>query len=308
MSLEIVTEQVAEIFEHWLDYLSEMRGLSERTIVAYRGDVLQFFRFACRHRSAEVDMKLLQELELRDFRAWLAARNGEGLDHASTARALSAVKNFFRYLETKELITSPPVFSLRTPKLAKPLPKALQAEDSALAVDAMGTLHPESWIAARDVAIMLLLYGAGLRIGEALSLSVQAIKGKDMLVVLGKGGKERVVPLLPVVREAVEDYLQQCPYRPAGKSPLFVGARGQKLDPGVFQRQLRKLRAMLGLPESATPHALRHSFATHLLESGADLRSIQELLGHASLSTTQRYTKVDRERLLSAFKKAHPRA
>ncbi len=305
---EAASDEVAKAYAQWLDWLQNARGLALRTVIAYRTDMAQFLRFISHYHASEITFALLSELTLRDFRAWLAARSAQEFDHASTARALSAVKNFFRYLEHRHIIANVAIHTIRPPKLAKPLPKALAKEDSRQAVETLAQMHPEPWIAQRDAALALLLYGAGLRISEALALKVGQIRGKDTVIIRGKGNKERMAPLLPIVREALEAYIGACPYPLPPDGSLFVGARGDTLDPGVFQRQMRHLRANLGLPETATPHALRHSFATHLLEGGADLRVIQELLGHASLSTTQRYTKVDSARLLNAFKAAHPRA
>jgi integrase/recombinase XerC len=252
---------------------------------------------------------MLARLEHRELRAWLAQRRQDGISDSSNARAMSSIRNFYRYLQRETGLENAAVFNLRMPRLKKPLPKALTAQDALDAVETLRTLHPEPWIARRDWALLTLLYGCGLRIGEALSLTRHDIAGaKHGLRIHGKGGKERVVPVLPQVLEAIAAYLAACPYMGEGEMPLFLGARGERLAPAVFRRQIRQLRAGLGLPESATPHAFRHSFATHLLAGGGDLRAIQELLGHENLSTTQRYTHVDTARLMSAYKNAHPRA
>jgi integrase/recombinase XerC len=248
----------------------------------------------------------LQQLQERDVRAWLAARMNKGMAKTSNARALSAFKHWMRYLQREGKCDNTRVLTVRAPKLNKPLPKALSEAQAGALMAAEGDAEP--WVAARDHALLLLLYGTGLRIGEALSLTLSDMQG-EALRVMGKGRKERVVPLLPMVRQAIEVYVEACPYCPKqAKGPLFWGARGAPLQAAIFQRRLRDMRRALGLPESATPHALRHSFATHLLAQGADLRDIQELLGHASLSTTQRYTHVDTARLMGAYAKAHPRA
>jgi integrase/recombinase XerC len=292
----------------WLSHLGHVRRLSGRTLVAYRTDLIAFFAFMAEHRGGRVTIAALNQLEVQDFRAWLAARAGQGLEPASTARALSAVRHFFRQLEKKDKMSNAALFHLRTPRVKRPLPRALSQDQSQAALTTLGVLDEEEWINKRDVALLLLLYGCGLRIGEALSLTAGDIPREGTLVVTGKGGKQRMVPVLPVVSEAVDAYVRACPYPLQGGAPLFVGKRGGALDPAVFQARLRVIRRQLGLPDSATPHAFRHSFATHLLSGGGDLRAIQELLGHASLSTTQRYTHIDQERLLKAYKSAHPRA
>ena len=225
----------------------------------------------------------------------------------STARALSTVKSFYRYLEKQGTLTNPVIFHLRGPKLKKALPKALGVEQAQQALETIGTQHEDEWVNKRDLALLVLIYGSGLRISEALSLTTADNKG-DSLTIIGKGNKQRMVPLLPVIKNAIADYMSACPYPFTATAPLFLGKRGQPLNPAIFQLQLRKLRAALNLPESTTPHAFRHSFATHLLSAGGDLRSIQELLGHTSLSTTQRYTHVDKARLMQAYQNAHPRA
>jgi integrase/recombinase XerC len=298
----------AHAFATWLEWLTTERRASRHTIAAYGRDLAFFFAFLADHRGAPADLADLAQLRTGDFRAWLAARMQNGHVAASNARALSVLRNFFRWLDRRSLGHNPHLGALRTPKLPRSVPKALSVPDAAAAVESIGHLSEEPWIAARDTALVMLLYGAGLRIDEALSLDRGVLPLRDSLTVLGKGRKQRVVPLLAGVREAIDDYVARCPYRPGRDGALFLGARGQRLQAGVVQAQLRKLRAWLGLPDTTTPHALRHSFATHLLAAGGDLRAIQELLGHASLSTTQRYTAVDAERLLAVYDEAHPRA
>jgi integrase/recombinase XerC len=227
---------------------------------------------------------------------------------ASNARALSTVKSFFRYLEKDTGMENAAVFHIRSPKIKKSIPKALAEGQAEQALGEIKTMSKEEWINKRNLALLTLIYGCGLRISEALSLNYKDFPKGDSITILGKGNKQRAVPVLPVVKAAIEEYVAACPYPFEAKTPLFLGSRGGALDPAIFQRELRKLRTALGLPESTTPHAFRHSFATHLLSAGGDLRSIQELLGHASLSTTQRYTHVDKERLMNAYKNAHPRA
>jgi integrase/recombinase XerC len=295
-------------YGEWLEWLASERRASRHTIAAYGRDVGFFFAFLSDHLGGPADLGALAGLRAADFRAWLAARIASDHEPASNARALSVLRNFFRFLDRHGHVHNPHLAGLRTPKLKRAVPRALSEADAGAAVDAIEQLSDEPWIAARDTALMMLLYGAGLRIDEALSLNRDVLPLADSLAVLGKGRKQRVVPLLGVIREAADDYIRRCPYQPGRDGPLFLGARGKRLQAGVVQARLRRLRAALGLPDSATPHALRHSFATHLLAAGGDLRAIQELLGHASLSTTQRYTAVDAERILAVYEQAHPRA
>jgi integrase/recombinase XerC len=293
----------------WLAWLSDQKGFSRHTVTAYAIDIRHFIAFVGKHAGGEVTIAGLKALALRDFRSWLAARHGENFILTSTARALSVVRSFFRYLEKQGVMENPALFHVRMPKLPKSLPKALgetQAMDSLMSV---GAGHKETWVQLRDVALLTLIYGCGLRISEALALAPGDIpEGAPTLTLMGKGRKERMVPILPQIHDAIAAYKKACPFDLEKGEALFRGLRGKPLQPAIFQKEIRQLRSALGLPDSATPHAFRHSFATHLLASGGDLRTIQELLGHADLSTTQRYTKVDHERLLSAYQKAHPRA
>jgi integrase/recombinase XerC len=292
----------------WLTWLAHERRAAAHTVVAYKRDVAAFLAFAAGHLGGPPKISDLESLRAADFRAWLAKRAGEGRERSSTARALSAVRSFFRFLERRGKINAAAINAVRTPKLPRLLPKPLSVEEAAETAERIGDVAAEPWMAMRDAALVMLLYGCGLRIDEALGLNRRAAPLEDQLRIRGKGNKERVVPVLPAVADAIAKYLAACPYPLGRDDPLFVGARGKRLQAGVVQRQMRKLRAYLGLPETATPHALRHSFATHLLSSGADLRAIQELLGHASLSTTQRYTAVDKSQLMKVYARAHPRA
>lgn len=304
--------ELAGAAEGWCRWLKAERRLAERTELAYRQDLVSFLRFLAGHRAARVRLSDLAGLRLADFRAWLAWRHGEGLARTSTARAIAAVRSFFRFLDRRHGLHNPALQAMRTPRLPHRIPRPLAENDARDLVAGARVEARELWQGLRDRALLMLLYGAGLRIGEALALDRRdiGVDPRDLrgLRVRGKGGKERLVPILPVVAEAIAAYLAACPSPPLPDEPLFKGARGGRLQPGVVQRQVRVLRAGLGLPETATPHALRHSFATHLLGAGADLRAIQELLGHASLSTTQGYTEVDGKRLLALYAKAHPRA
>jgi integrase/recombinase XerC len=290
----------------WRAWLSDECRLAANTLSAYERDLASFLRFLAGHLGGPPDLAALAALTPADVRAWLAARAARGLTRRSTARSLAGVRSFLKFLDRRGLAHVPAATAVRTPKVPRTLPRPLSERDAGAALDAVGDLSDEPWIARRDRALLALLWGCGLRIGEALALP-RRVPG-ETLVITGKGGRQRVVPVLPAVRTAVADYLAVCPWGGEANRPLFVGARGRPLDPGVAQRQVRRLRALLGLPETTTPHALRHSFATHLLAAGGDLRSIQELLGHASLSTTQRYTEVDAERLAAVHRAAHPRA
>ncbi|MFQ5785807.1 MAG: tyrosine recombinase XerC [Alphaproteobacteria bacterium] len=302
-----------EAVRRWRRWLESERRASVHTLDAYGRDLAGFLSFLTEHLGHPPDLADLARLRTADFRAWLARRAADGLSAASRARAVSTVRGFFRHLDREGLAHNPALAALGTPKRPRPVPRPLSVRQARAAVEAIGDLHETSWIARRDTALVALLYGAGLRLGEALALDrgdlpTENPGGEAALMITGKGGKQRVVPLLSVVREAIAEYLAACPYALPADGPLFVGARGGRLNPRVVQGQLQKLRAYLGLPPSATPHSLRHSFATHLLAAGGDLRTIQELLGHASLSTTQRYTEVDSESLLAVYRKAHPRA
>ncbi|MHA1113161.1 MAG: tyrosine recombinase XerC [Alphaproteobacteria bacterium] len=297
----------------WRDWLAHERRAASHTRAAYARDLAAFLAFVAGHLGAAPTLADLAALSPADFRAWLARRAMDGLARGSTARALSVVRGFFRFLDKRELAANAAVGLVRTPKLPHALPKALTPADASAVIDEAAGLSPTPWIARRDVALFTLLYGCGLRLGEALGLRRHdfQVGGPDpvaALTVTGKGDKQRRVPVLPVVAEAVAAYLDACPLDPGPDGALFLGTRGGALNPGVAQRQMRHLRARLGLGAGATPHALRHSFATHLLAGGGDLRTIQELLGHASLSTTQRYTEVDSARLAAVHRQAHPRA
>lgn len=291
----------------WFQHLSSERRLSEHTLAAYSRDARDFFLFLQDHLGAPASSSDLDSLALRDFRAWLAARRGRGNSRRSTARALSAVRSFYRFCERGGTLKNGAIHLVQSPKLPHSVPRPLSVEGAQAVIDEVASLSNEEWIGARDTAVISLLYGCGLRISEALGLARDQAPLDDILRIKGKGGKERLVPVLPVVAEAVDAYLERCPYPLSDGDPLFVGKRGKRLSPRMIQGRVQTLRAALGLPPSATPHALRHSFATHLLSGGGDLRTIQELLGHASLSTTQHYTEVDTERLLEVYDKAHPR-
>jgi len=299
---------LARAIDDWWRWLTHERRASPHTTGAYLRDLGAFLAFLQDHLGEPPRLSDLGRLTAADFRAWMARRAAAGLSRGSTARAMSVLRNFFRWLERNGYGGNHAIRAMRSPKRPHGIPKPLDVADSSLLLDSIELLPGEPWETQRDVALFILLYGCGLRISEALNLARGDAPTGESLRVTGKGRKERILPVLPVVREAVGAYLTACPYRPAEDAPLFLGRRGKRLNPGVVQRRLRALRTLLGLPQTVTPHALRHSFATHLLGAGGDLRAIQELLGHASLSTTQRYTEVDSEGLMAAYRAAHPRA
>ncbi|MCX9146219.1 tyrosine recombinase XerC [Erythrobacter sp. WG] len=286
----------------WRAHLAESRRRSPHTVRAY---VAAAQRLVTARGCA--DWAAVAGTEVHDLRAHLAARRAEGLGHASTARELSALKAFIAFARAQAGDPDPRAPRLRGPRIKKGLPRPVTPDEAVNIAELVEGIAGADWIGARDRAVLLLLYGAGLRIAEALALTARDAAPGEVLRVTGKGGKQRVVPVLPLVREAIAEYVRLCPWPLPAAGPLFVGAKGGPLSPGMVQRAMANARRALGLPETATPHALRHSFATHLLSAGADLRSLQELLGHASLGSTQIYTRVDAAALLDNYRKAHPR-
>ena len=307
---EFLTRNVAAEVESWLRYLADERRMSPKTIEAYGRDVRQFLAFLAAHLGGAPSLTDIAALAPADVRAFLAARRAGNIGGRSLMRTLAGLRGFARFLERQGKGKLGALAAVRAPKIAKTLPRplAVAAARSVADPDVMAGDGKAPWIHARDAAVLALLYGCGLRISEALGLKRAAIGRRDTITVTGKGGKERMVPLLSQVAKLIADYVTLCPYDLAEQGPLFVGAKGGALSPRLVQLLMARLRGALGLPDTATPHALRHSFATHLLARGGDLRSIQELLGHASLSTTQVYTAVDAERLIEAYRDAHPRA
>lgn len=294
--------------EGWLKSLAGERRLSKLTVEAYERDSRQFLQFLTGHCGGPPGLADVKSLRPADLRSFLAARRNDGVGARTLGRGLAGVRSLLRFLEKRGLVSAAGATALRAPKQPKSLPKPLTVPDARRVVSAEEQLADEPWIAARNAAVLALLYGSGLRISEALGLTGADLKGEAVLRVTGKGGKTRLTPVLPVTTQAVGEYRRLCPYHLPDNGPLFRGAKGGPLNPAIIQRQMQKLRSALNLPETATPHALRHSFATHLLGRGGDLRTIQELLGHASLSTTQIYTGVDTSRLLDIYASAHPRA
>ena len=291
----------------WSDHLQHDRRRSPHTVRAYVATAHRLVQFLGEHWGGEVDVARLHQLTAADLRAFLARRRMEGLGAASAARELSGVRAFLKYAAEQQGHHGA-LPRTRAPKRPRTLPRPAAPDDAMELAQNAADAASAPWIGARDLAILLLLYGAGLRVAEALSLTARALPIGSTLRVTGKRSKTRIVPIVPAVREAIDDYVRQCPYPVTGDAPLFVGARGGALNPDLVRRAVAAARKRLGLPDSLTPHALRHSFATHLLARGVDLRALQELLGHASLSSTQIYTAVDAARLLDVYRHAHPRA
>lgn len=292
----------------WIASMRDERRLSEHTLRAYADTGNRFLAFIRHQQGRPLDAELWRDLTGLDVRTFLADRRADGIGNASAARTLAALRTWFAWAEKRHGLPASAANAVRTPKVGKRVPRPLAPADARGLAAAAGETHDIAWLQARDTAALLLLYGAGLRIGEAVALTGAALPLGDTLAVTGKRAKTRTVVLLPVVRDAVQAYLKLCPWAAARDLPLFRGAKGGPLNADVLRLAVRRARAALGLPDSATPHALRHSFATHLLARGTDLRTIQELLGHASLSSTQVYTAVDAAHLLDVFRTAHPRA
>lgn len=298
--------------EQWRRWLRVERRAAAHTQRAYDGDLQAFLRFVGGHLGGPPGLDALSRLTLADFRGYLAARARAGAGAASRARGLAGVRSFFGFLDRRGILHNPAVGLVSTPRRAAPLPRPLTVDDAQAVLDTAGegeATDRADWAGLRDRALVALLWGGGLRLGEALGLDHRDLpRPGEPLTVQGKGGRQRRVPLLPAVRAALDAYLAACPFAATADGPVFRGVRGKRLSQGVADRRVAAIRMRLGLPDSATPHALRHSFATHLLAEGADLRAIQELLGHADLSTTQRYTDVDESRLRAVYQAAHPRA
>lgn len=309
MSLSL-TPALRDAIERWLAHLLALDGASQHTLRAYGSDVSAFGAFLSGHLGAPAPPSALEEATQSDMRAFMARERGRGLGARSLARRLSSIKSFIRWLTDRSGAEATAVLAARAPKYRRRLPRPLAPDAAREMIAQVDVQAREDWVAARDTAVVTLLYGCGLRISEALALKAADHPLPDMLRIVGKGSKERLVPVLPAARAAVADYVRLCPY-PLRADPggsLFRGTRGGPLNPRLIARAMENARMALGLPASATPHAMRHSFATHLLAAGGDLRAIQELLGHASLSTTQAYTAVDSARLMEVYANAHPRA
>ncbi|WP_394179385.1 tyrosine recombinase XerC [Yoonia maritima] len=304
----MISPALTDVLGKWLDHQRALSGAADNTLKAYQTDVLGFLSFMTQHHGGAQGLAPIAKIGVRDMRSWMAHERGRGVGARSLARSLSAVKSFYRWLAEREGFEPTAVLSTRSPKFQKKLPRPL-AEDAATAmIETVELQAREPWVAARDSAVVTLLYGCGLRISEALGLKGADAPLPAVLRITGKGDKERIVPVIDAARDAVDAYLRMCPYPKEPGEPLFRAVRGGPLSPRVIQKVMAQTRMQLGLPATATPHAMRHSFATHLLAAGGDLRAIQELLGHASLSTTQAYTAVDAARLMEVYDKAHPKA
>ena len=303
--MDIILEKY---FNNWIDNLSNIRDLSENTVISYKNDIQKFLAFLETHLDSLPNINNLKKLEISDFRSFLSYQRSNGINSNSIARNISSLKSFFNHLIKENVIESSAISSLKSPKLKKSLPRPI---DSKLAIEVIRcaeTIENEKWIGLRNKSILMLLYGCGLRISEALNLNYDDIDNEDHILIKGKGDKERIVPMMEYIKNGIMSYIAECPKEIRAKDPLFIGKRMNRLSPRIIQYALEKIRNSLSLPETATPHALRHSFATHLLDSGGDLRTIQELLGHSSLSTTQKYTKVETKKLYEAYSKSHPLA
>ena len=303
----MASRSTEELKGAWLASLAHERRMSPHTLRAYGDDAARFLGFLAGHRGARVTLATLQKLTPADLRAFLTARRGDGLGPHGVQRAVAALRSFYRFLERENLADGAAIRAVRSPRLPRTLPRPLSENDAARAIAEAGD-EEKPWIAARNAALITLLYGTGLRISEALSIKRGDAPLPETLIIVGKGKKERTVPVLPAVREAVDAYARLCPFSGPASAALFLSRRGNPMSAREAQALMQSLRGRLGLGARATPHALRHSFATHLLQNGGDLRAVQELLGHASLSTTQKYTEVESTRMLAVYDAAHPRA
>ena len=314
--LERCAPDLSHALQTWFTWLSSEKNMSRHTTRAYTADVIQFIDFLNGHTGELIGIAALSDANLNTFRSWLSDKTMKGAAASSRARSLSGVKNFLKWLDRQGLMHNAFIGTVRSPKKPHKLPRPLFEKQAMAVVHAgddaglsrrSGSGREGGWVIKRDQALFTLLYGCGLRIDEALSLNVRDLPRDGFLRVMGKGRKERQVPVLPAVEEALNTYLSACPWQSVPERPVFMGVRGLRLRQQIAQKSMRAMRRSLELPETATPHALRHSFATHLLQNGANLREIQELLGHASLSTTQRYTEVNAQELLKVYRAAHPR-
>lgn len=307
-----VLKNLKNTIESWKIWLALEKKVSNHTINAYHLDLENFLVFLTNHLGHTPNLSSYKKLQHSDYRSYLAKRSSEGISETSIARSMSTLRNFSRFLKLNGFIANETIKSVRTPKLPHSIPKAIQSHEALAVINSAGALHGIKWLINRDKAIMMLLYGCGLRVGELVSLNANNFsidQNKTIIIkVLGKGNKERIIPVLQIISNAIKKYKTSCPMFIKDTGPLFIGKQGRRINAGVIQREMRRIRRDLGLKESTTPHALRHSFATHLLSEGGDLRTIQELLGHSSLSTTQRYTEIDETKLIEVYKTAHPRA
>ncbi len=343
MEIEIITdEKVKDLVDDFLVYLASEKRCSDHTIVSYHTDIFYFFSFlknaglprfarndgvgsfeqkpqisslrgACEasdvaiQKGQLVTKSTLEKLTIQDFRSWLVFRKEQNFSNASTARAVSCLRSLFKFFNRHKIIANKEIENIKSPKLGKPIPKAVDKVDIDSVMNLIGEFSNKSslgdWLQKRDLALLTLIYGSGLRISEALSLTKNHLNNNGVVVITGKGNKQRMVPILPIIEKRINEYLAALPHKINNNEPIFLGLRGKKYQAAMFEKLIQNIREYLGLPDTVTPHSFRHSFATHLLESGGDLRTIQELLGHSSLSTTQRYTKIDKKRLLEVYNK-----
>lgn len=304
----IVSQKANSLIEDWLCYSIKIRGSQPNTIKAYRRDVLKFVTYLKHYYGNETSRHQLEKVDLAALRSWISDEKKNNLSNRSMLREISAIKNFYSWLLINEGIENAIITNFTGPKQKKRLPRPLSIDGTKSLIEFVKNKPSNSWTVARDVAILILLYGSGLRISESLALQFDIIPLPDVIRIKGKSNKERLIPILPIAKESIEKYLEACPFKFNFGDPLFIGLRGKRLNPKIIQNVVMDARISLGLPATVTPHALRHSFATHLLSAGGDLRTIQELLGHKSLSSTQIYTGVDQRRLMEVFKKTHPRS
>ncbi len=307
LTLGCLDEESIEVLARWLRYLSSEKHVSTHTIDAYTRDLGDFFSFLQNHLGGLVSIQHLANLEVRDFRSYLASRRNDGVSARTTARCLSSIRNFYRFLARVENVENDAIKAVQGPKLPHRVPRPLTEEAARSVLETIGDFAVDDWVAARDIAVITLLYGCGLRIAEALDMNASDIPNGDTMRIIGKRQKERIVPVMPLVHNAIQAYVSACPFSLSPNGPLFLGKRGKRLGARAIQSSMQTVRAALSLPDDATPHALRHSFATHLLSRGGDLRTIQELLGHADLKATQIYTEVDGAHLKNVYDKAFRR-
>lgn len=297
---------IIELIDKWQKYLSLQKNYSNHTVVSYNNDLKHFLGFIYSYNSEIVTIDHIKATDVRLLRSWLAKRKCDNFVTSSVARGLSSIKNFYKFLGKTMQLNNHVIFSIRSPKKSKLLPKALSEEDVITSIDHIEEYGNIKWVELRNKAMLILIYASGLRISEALSITKLHLQNLEFIKILGKGNKERVIPWLPIARSLINEYLKLLPYELQDNEPIFIGKQGKKLQPPVFNRELIKLKRFYGLPEHLSAHSFRHSFASHLLENGADLRSIQELLGHKSLSTTQNYTKISIKHLESVYSNSHP--
>ena len=300
----MIGNECTSIINSWIEYLQIERNYSQNTCSAYYRDLQNFLIFCANNSGDEMTTSILSKITVQDIRSWLTKRKINKIGAKSNSRALSVIRNFYRYIRKRHGIDNQSIFNISMPKTKKILPRSLSHKNIKYLLE--NSSYEETWIEKRNMAIILLLYGCGIRISEALSITINKINA-DMLHIIGKGNKERVVVILPYTKKIIKEYVKLCPYLITPDQHLFVGKKGNKMSRTNFAHQLKKLRRRIGLPETVTAHAFRHSFATHLLEQDVDIRVIQELLGHCSLSTTQNYTKVNKQQLLKEHQKSHPK-